>query len=321
MKFSITAMDMNAIEVKDLKKVYRSNTSAPVRALDGISFLVPQGCVFGLLGPNGAGKSTLVKILTTITSPSSGEATVLGRDVTRSSLEVRRQIAVVLQQTAVESLLTVKDNLLIYAYLHGVGRREAWQRMRSLVEEFDLADKLHETVYDLSIGTKRRVQVAKIFMLDSPVIFLDEATTGMDPFMKRRVMDRIRLEARNGRTVLLTTQVLSEAEQLCDTILIIDRGQTLASGTLQDLRRLSEQMFRVSLSFAGIDGDLVGRLESLNPVELKADGKSVEMLFRGKEASLLGELADISRSVPITHFEIRGADLEEIFMALVKESL
>ena len=312
---------MNAIEVKDLKKVYRSNRGEPVRALDGISLQVPQGCVFGLLGPNGAGKSTLVKVLTTITSPTSGEATVLGRDVTRSPLEVRRQIAVVLQQTAVESLLTVQDNLLIYAYLHGVGRREAWKRMRSLVEEFDLADKLGETVYDLSIGTKRRVQVAKIFMLDSPVIFLDEATTGMDPFMKRRVMERIRLEARSGRTVLLTTQVLSEAEQLCDTILIIDRGRTLASGTLQDLRRLSEQMFRVSLSFAGIDGDLVGRLEALNPVELKADGKSVEMLFRGKEASLLGELADISRSVPITHFEIRGADLEEIFMALVKETL
>lgn len=312
---------MNAIEVKDLKKVYRSNRGEPVRALDGISLQVPQGCVFGLLGPNGAGKSTLVKVLTTITSPTSGEATVLGRDVTRSPLEVRRQIAVVLQQTAVESLLTVQDNLLIYAYLHGIGRREAWKRMRSLVEEFDLADKLGETVYDLSIGTKRRVQVAKIFMLDSPVIFLDEATTGMDPFMKRRVMERIRLEARSGRTVLLTTQVLSEAEQLCDTILIIDRGRTLASGTLQDLRRLSEQMFRVSLSFAGIDGDLVGRLEALNPVELKADGKSVEMLFRGKEASLLGELADISRSVPITHFEIRGADLEEIFMALVKETL
>ena len=314
-------MDTNAIEARDLKKIYRSNTAAPVRALDGISLQVPQGCVFGLLGPNGAGKSTLVKVLTTITSPTSGAATVLGRDVTRSPLEVRRQIAVVLQQTAVESLLTVKDNLLIYAYLHGVGRREAWKRMQSLVEEFDLADKLDETVYDLSIGTKRRVQVAKIFMLDSPVIFLDEATTGMDPFMKKRVMDRIRREARSGRTVLLTTQVLSEAEQLCDTILIIDRGRTLASGTLQDLRRLSEQMFRVSLSFAGIDGDLIGRLEALMPVEFKADGKSVEMLFRGKEASLLGELADISRSVPITHFEIRGADLEEIFMALVKETV
>jgi ABC-2 type transport system ATP-binding protein len=312
---------MNAIEVKDLKKVYRSNTGEPVRALDGISLEVPQGCVFGLLGPNGAGKSTLVKILTTITPPTSGQAIVLGRDVTRSPLEVRRQIAVVLQQTAVESLLSVRDNLLIYAYLHGVCRREAWRRMQTVVDEFELGDKLGETVYDLSIGTKRRVQVAKIFMVHSPVMFLDEATTGMDPFMKRRVMDRLRLEARSGRTVLLTTQVLSEAEQLCDSIVIIDHGRTLASGTLEDLRRLSEQMFRVSLSFAGMDGDLLGRLHALQPVRFKADGKSVEMLFRGKEASLLGELADIARSVPITHFEIRGADLEEIFMALVRESL
>lgn len=215
---------MNAIEVTDLKKVYRSDTGETVRALDGISFQVPHGCVFGLLGPNGAEKSTLVKVLTTITAPTSGQATVLGRDVIRSPLEVRRQIAVVLQQTAVESLLTVQDNLLIYAFLHGVGRRQAWNRRQNLVEEFDLTDKVGETVYDLSIGTKRRVQVDKIFMVDSQVIFLDEATTGMDPFMKKRVMDRIRLEARSGRTVLLTTQVLSEAEQLCDNILIIDRG-------------------------------------------------------------------------------------------------
>ena len=221
---------MNAIEVEDLRKVYSSRTDEPVRALDGVSFQVPRGCVFGLLGPNGAGKTTLVKILTTITSATSGRATVLDRDVTRQPLEVRRQIAVVLQQAAVETLLSVEDNLLIYAYLHGIGRREARERMEAVVEEFGLRGKLRETVYDLSIGTKRRVQVAKIFMVDAPVIFLDEATTGMDPLMKRRVMDRIRAEALKGRTVLLTTQVLSEAEQLCDTILILDRGRTRASG-------------------------------------------------------------------------------------------
>jgi ABC-type multidrug transport system ATPase subunit len=262
----------------------------------------------------------LVKILTTITPPTSGRARVLDCDVACDPLEVRRRIAVVLQQTAVDSLLSVRDNLLIYASLHGVGRREARRRMQTVVEEFDLAAILGETVYDLSIGTKRRVQVAKIFMVDSPMIFMDEATTGMDPFMKRRVMDRIRAEARNGRTVLLTTQVLSEAEQLCDQILIIDHGRTLASGTLEDLRRLSEQMFRVSLSFAGIDDALMGRLNALEPVEFKMNGKTVEMLFRGTEALLLGELADIARSVPITQFEIRGADLEEIFMALFKEA-
>lgn len=311
---------MNAIEVEDLRKVYSSRTDEPVRALDGVSFQVPRGCVFGLLGPNGAGKTTLVKILTTITSATSGRATVLDRDVTRQPLEVRRQIAVVLQQAAVETLLSVEDNLLIYAYLHGIGRREARERMEAVVEEFGLRGKLRETVYDLSIGTKRRVQVAKIFMVDAPVIFLDEATTGMDPLMKRRVMDRIRAEALKGRTVLLTTQVLSEAEQLCDTILILDRGRTRASGTLQELRKLSSRMFRVSLSFAGLDGDLLRRLEALRPMELKADGKAVEMLFQGEEAGLLGELAEIARSVSITHFEIRGTDLEEIFMTLLKEA-
>jgi ABC-2 type transport system ATP-binding protein len=311
---------MKAIEVENLRKVYRSKTSEANVAVDGISFDVPQGIIFGLLGPNGAGKTTLVKILTTIISASSGRAAILGCDVLRNPVGVRQRITVVLQQTAVDSLLTVKDNLLIYAYLHNVPRHEARKRMHTVVDEFDLTDKLGETVYDLSLGTKRRVQVAKIFMVDSPVIFMDEATTGMDPFMKRRVMDRIVAESRKGRTVLLTTQVLSEAEQLCDRIVIIDHGRILASGSLEDLRRLSEQMFRVNLTFSGLDDHAVGRLRALEPVDLKVTGKSVEMLFRGTEASLLAELADIARTVAITQFEIRGADLEEIFMALLKDA-
>lgn len=309
---------MKAIEVEQLQKIYRSETNEPIHALDGVSFHLPQGSICGLLGPNGAGKTTLIKILTTIVTPTSGRAVVQGYDVVRNPLEVRKQIAVVLQQTAVETMLSVQDNLLIYAYLHGVSRRAARERMRSVVEEFDLADKLRETVQDLSIGTKRRVQVAKIFMVDSPVIFLDEATTGMDPLMKRRVLDRIRAEARAGRTILLTTQVLSEAEQLCETIMIIDHGRMLASGSLQELRRLSEQLFRVSLSFAGIDGELQNRLEALKPVEMTIDGKNVEMVFRGEESLLLDQFAEISRSVPITQFEVRGADLERIFLALVE---
>jgi ABC-2 type transport system ATP-binding protein len=310
----------SAIDVRELRKVYRSSTAEPIVALDGLSLTVPAGSIYGLLGPNGAGKSTLVKILSTITRPNGGRATVQGYDVAGQPLEVRRQIAVVLQQNAVETLLSVQDNLLIYAYLHFVGRREAQARMRAVVEEFDLVDRLHETVYDLSIGTKRRVQVAKVFMVDSPVIFLDEAATGMDPIMKRRVMDRLRAEARKGRTVLLTTQVLSEAEQLCDTIMIIDRGRELASGTLPDLRRLSEQMFHVTVSFAAMDDGVLGRLGALGPVELTTEDKTVQMLFRGEQSALLERLAQVARSVPITQFEVRGPDLEEIFMTLVKDA-
>lgn len=309
----------NAVEVRDLRKTYASKTGA-VHALEGVSFEVPQGSIFGLLGPNGAGKTTLVKIITTITSPDSGYAAVMGHDVTKNSLEVRRNIAVVLQQTAVETLLSVKDNLLVYAYLHGIGRREAKRRMEEISEEFELNGILKQTVYDLSLGTKRRIQAAKIFMVDAPVIFLDEATTGMDPFMKRRVMDRIRAEAARGRTVFLTTQVLSEAEELCDQILIIDKGKNLAAGTLEDLRRLSSQMFRVSLTFAEMRSGLLERLKALGAAELKVEGASAEMLFQGTESSLLGELAGIAADVHLKQFEIRAADLEEIFMTLLGDS-
>lgn len=309
-----------AIEVDDLRKVYRSKSGESVRALDGVSFQVPQGRIYGLLGPNGAGKSTLVKVLSTITSPTSGRATVQGFDVTRQPLAARRQMAVVLQHTAAETLLTVRDNLLIYAYLHGVAPRAAQQRLPKVAEEFELGPRLRDTVQELSLGTKRRIQVAKIFMLDAPVIILDEATTGMDPLMKRRVMDHLHAQTLNGRTILLTTQVLSEAEELCETIMILNRGRTMASGTLQELRKRSAHMFRVSLSFARANGGLVERLEALRPVQLEVDGTTAEMVFHGDEAFLLAKLADVSRTMPILQFEVRAPTLEEIFVTLVKEA-
>ena len=232
---------MNAIEVDNVHKVYRSKAGTDAHALNGVSFHVPQGMIYGLLGPNGAGKSTMVRILSTITSPTSGHAAILGCDVVRQGLAAREKMAVVLQHTASENLLTVRANLMIYAYLHGVGPAAAQARANALIEEFELGALLRTTVQELSEGTKRRIQVAKIFMLDSPLIILDEATTGMDPLMKRRVLDRLRAEARRGRTILLTTQVLSEAEELCDEIMILNKGRTMASGTLQDLRALSTQ--------------------------------------------------------------------------------
>ncbi len=308
-----------AIEVEDLRKVYRSG-GAEVRALDGVSFEVPQGRIYGLLGPNGAGKSTLVKILSTITTATSGRASVMGFDVAREPLLSRHQLTVVLQQTATENLLTVRDNLLIYAYLHGAKKQAAEERLTTLAEEFELTSLLRDTVQELSLGTKRRIQVAKIFMLDAPVIILDEPTTGMDPLMKRRVMDRLRAEARNGRTILLTTQVLSEAEELCESIMILDHGRSMASGTLQELRKLSTRTFRVTLTFADTNDELVRRLQALEPKQLEVDGKQVEMLFHGEEAALLGRLADISRDTPILQFEVRGPSLEEIFIALMKET-
>lgn len=309
----------NAIVVDNLRKTYASKAGTPVHALDGVCFEVPEGHIFGLLGPNGAGKSTTVKILGTVSTPTSGSASIFGFDVARQPLLARRKMAVVLQQTAAENMLTVQDNLLIYAYLHGLSRSDARERVKRVSEEFELGDKLASTVQELSLGTKRRIQIAKTFMLETPLIILDEATTGMDPMMKRRMMDRLRAEARNGRTILLTTQVLSEAEELCETIMIVDKGRTMASGTLQELRKRSSQMFRVALSFGDSEADLAGVLQALNPAKLDVNGRNAEMVIHAEESSLLTKLADVSRTVPILQFEVRGPTLEEIFMQLVKE--
>jgi ABC-type multidrug transport system ATPase subunit len=310
----------NAIVVEDLRKSYAAKSGAPVIALDGVSFQVPQGHIFGLLGPNGAGKSTTVKILGTVSTPTAGRVSIFGFDVTRQALDARKKMAVVLQQTAAENMLTIQDNLLIYAYLHGLSRKDAAVRSKQVVEEFELGDKLSSTVQELSLGMKRRIQIAKIFMLDSPLVILDEATTGMDPMMKRRMMERLRTEARNGRTILLTTQVLSEAEELCETIMIVDKGRTMASGTLHELRKRSAQMFRVALSFGETSADLSRLLQALNPAKLDVNGRSAEMVIHAEESSLLTKLADVSRHAPILQFEVRGPTLEEIFMHLVKEA-
>jgi ABC-2 type transport system ATP-binding protein len=291
-----------------------------VRALDGVSLQVPPGSIFGLLGPNGAGKSTLVKVLSTITAPSAGSAAVLGFDVARQPLEARRRMSVVLQQTAAETLLTVRDNLLVYAYLHGMSGRSARQRAQAVAEEFELTERMGDTVQELSLGTKRRIQVAKVFMLDAPLIILDEATTGMDPLMKRRTLERLRAEARKGRTILLTTQVLSEAEELCDTIMILDHGRTMAAGTLQELRRRAAHVFHVRLSFGHIDEALLVRLKALGAVRLEAAGGVADLVFHGEEAALLEKLAGVARATPILEFEVRRPTLEEVFVTLVERA-
>src|SRR5262249_33394896 len=163
-----------ALEVHDIVKTY-----GPVRAVDGLSFTVAPGTIFGLLGPNGAGKSTTLKILTTLSRPTSGSASVLGFDVVKQPLEVRRRIASVIQERAVDLLLRVRDNLLTFARFHQVERHEAQRRAAEVIERFRLTAEVDRKVQDLSGGFRRRVQVAKTFMVDTPVLFLDEFSTGM----------------------------------------------------------------------------------------------------------------------------------------------
>jgi ABC-type multidrug transport system ATPase subunit len=225
--------------VTDLVKTYRRRGQADVRAVDGLSFVVPRGSIFALLGPNGAGKSTTLRVLTTLTRPTSGTAAVLGIDVLADPLGVRRQIAVVIQDTAVDLFLTVRDNLRTYGRFFGQTGAAARRRADEVLERFGLTAEAGRKVMDLSGGFKRRVQVAKTFLTSSPVLFLDEFSTGMDPLLKRSVMDLLREERDRGRTIVLTTQILSEAEALCDDILIVNEGREVARGDLATIRRIT----------------------------------------------------------------------------------
>jgi ABC-2 type transport system ATP-binding protein len=306
-----------AIQVNHLVKVFPSKKHRGIKAVDDISFQVKRGEIFGLLGPNGAGKTTIVKILTTILQPTSGSARVYGYDVKTDPLSVRKQIAVVLQETAVETLFSVRDNLLIFGYLHGLSGEVIAKRIEQVLDQFGLKEKSKEKAQDLSLGMRRRLQVAKVFMVDSPVLFLDEATTGMDPIIKRQTLDSIRKLAREGRTIVLTTQLLAEAEALCDNLIILNQGKTIASGNLETLRTLATRRFHVSVTFADASPEAFEAIRRLNPLSISISDRTVDMVFSGEETTILGHLQSISEKWRLDHFEVRGADLEEIFVELL----
>jgi ABC-2 type transport system ATP-binding protein len=298
--------------VEQLRHVYRKGKVA----VDDISFRIERGEIFGLLGPNGAGKTTTVRMLTTILRPTSGRASVAGHDITREPLAVRRNIVAVLQENAVETLLSTLDNLLLYGYLHGYSRDETRKRVDRVVESLELQEHLHARAQTLSGGYKRRLQVAKALMIDTPVLFLDEATTGMDPLIKRRVVNLIREEAARGRTVLLTTQLLDEAEALCDRMVLMKAGKALAAGSMAELRQRAHRAFRLFVRFQHDTPESAALIQSLSPRSLRQVQGEYEITVEGSEDKWIREMARISERHPLEHLEIRAADLEEIFFEL-----
>ena len=308
----------NVIEVENLVKIYQPRGRAAVRAVDGMSFNVSEGMIFGLLGPNGAGKSTMLKVLTTLSRPTSGSARLLGFDVMRKPLEVRRRIASVIQETAVELFLSVRDNLLTFARFHGLKKDTAVERARDVMERFRLTDEADRKVQDLSGGFRRRVQVAKVFMVETPIMFLDEFSTGMDPLLKREVMASLRREAERGRTIVLTTQILSEAEELCDDILIMNKGREIARGDLNTLKLLSQGVYEVSLTFDRMPETIEEELAKLPTLRVHVEQNTVEMAVKAQEGHVLDVITALARDRNVLRIEVNGASLEDVFVELTR---
>ncbi|MEX1139847.1 MAG: ABC transporter ATP-binding protein [Bacteroidota bacterium] len=309
-------MSHPAIEVKDLVKFYEKRGQPLVRAVQGVSFSVRKGEIFGLLGPNGAGKTTTLKILTTLLLPTSGSVRVMGFDVATHSLDVRKNICVVVQDNAIELYLSVRNNFRTFGRFHGLTTGEVEQRMGRISELFGLQEHLNAKGVDLSGGLKRRVQVAKMFLIDKPIVFLDEATTGMDTFNKRSTIAAIKEEARKGRTVVLTTHLLDEAEELCDSLAIINHGRVIASGSTDQVKAMGLKMMYVWLDFKKIGKKTVQSIAKWKPVKLETKGTSIELTVRDDKAAL-AIVAAARKTGLLRNFEIVNATLEDVFVELV----
>jgi ABC-2 type transport system ATP-binding protein len=220
-----------AIDVQNLVKTYDNRK----RAVDGLSFHVEKGEIYGLLGKNGAGKSTTIKMLTTLIPPTSGKAEISGIDIVKKPNLIRKIVGVVQQEEAFD-FTTVENNFKIYGMLWEVPKEKVRERMESLLELFNLSDMRKKRVFELSGGQKKRLQVAREFIHDMDVLFLDEPTVGMDPIMRRSVLDFISEKAKSGLTILFTTQILEEADYICRRVGIIDKGKLVAEGSSEELK-------------------------------------------------------------------------------------
>jgi ABC-2 type transport system ATP-binding protein len=304
----------NAIEAKDLIKTYPPD----VRALDGLSFEVEAGTVFGLLGPNGAGKSTTVKVLTTLSRPDSGEARVAGIDVLAEPVRVRQAIGVVSQRSGVDVQATGRENLVLQGQLHGLYGRELAQRVDSLLERFGLADAADRIAGTYSGGMQRRLDIAMGLIHTPQVLFLDEPTTGLDPEVRAGMWKEIsRLAADEGLTILLTTHYLEEADRLAQRLAIVDRGRVVAEGSPEQLKaELRGDAILIELAEREAGRRVNGALQEVPGVrEVAIDGGSLRARADDGGRAVPMVLAALeAQSVPVAAVTVSRPSLDDVYL-------
>lgn len=306
------------ISVFDLNQTYGS-----FHAIDGISFNVEYGKVFGFLGPNGAGKTTTIKILTTLMQPSSGTVRIFDKDILLHSMEIRKRIGVVMQQPSFEANLTVERALDLYGFMWKLPSRKRKEKVMELLDAFDLESLRNIKNDELSIGQRRRVQVAREFMHDMDLLFLDEPTVGLDPSARRTLLDFIKRQVRDGLTVFFTTHIMEEAEYLCDQVAIINKGKIIAFDTLTELKRKYGEVKTVEIKLKNVSAKSV-----LYLIDSVASGKETHIetpelntlrisSTNGQEIMIKAIESLSKNGIQIENIAISSPSLEDIFLTIV----
>jgi ABC-2 type transport system ATP-binding protein len=302
-----------------LVKIYRSRKHE-VRALDGLDLTVEQGTVLGLLGPNGAGKTTAVRVLTTLLRPDAGRATVAGYDVVRQAEEVRYLIGLSGQYAAVDENLTGRENLWMFGRLYQLSSAEARRRANELLEQFDIAEAGDRLVKTYSGGMRRRLDLGSALIGRPEILFLDEPTTGLDPRSRLGMWDVIRALVREGKTLLLTTQYLEEADELADAIAVVDHGRIIARGTADELKLQvgGERIEVVVHDRTRIDEarQILGRI-GVGAASVDEHTRRVTVPSDGGASRLVVVVRDLGAAgISIDDMGLRRPTLDDVFLSL-----
>ncbi len=311
---------MPAVVARGLSKKFGDFT-----AVDGIDLDIPEGVCFGLLGPNGAGKTTAIRMLQGVSPTSGGTLHVLGADVTTNPRAVKARLGVVPQEDNLDPDFTVRDNLIIYARFFGIPRATAEQRADELLGFLNLAEKAGAKIDELSGGMKRRLVVARALINDPDMLVLDEPTTGLDPQARHSLWETIRRLRRDGKTILLTTHYMDEAEMLCDELVIIDQGRIHEQGRPRDL--IAKHCGKEAVEFVADEVALGGPervTEVLDGVAAALGSTPHErlgdrILAYGDDLAALQE--QIRTGHDVTESVLRRASLEDVFLRLTGRAL
>lgn len=299
-----TAASDYAIDVRNLRKSY-----GKVEVLKGVNFQVRRGSLLALLGPNGAGKTTTVRILATLLKPTSGTAYIFGHDIVREAKAVQQLVSLTGQFASVDEELTGRENLVMIARLLGFPWRQARSRADELLEAFDLAEAGNRLVKNYSGGMRRRLDIAASIVVAPEILFLDEPTTGLDPQARHLMWERLKLLLQQGKSILLTTHFMDEAERLCDRLLVLDLGQKIAEGTPRGL--IAQHLESDVVEVYGEGAPATAERHRALADRVEVIGETVFFYLRQPRP-----LLEVLSRDPAVRYLHRPANLEDLFLKL-----